>query len=181
MHATPRIAWPTDEAILLVVTDGANYTNAIRQVALTLAHRFHQGIYVTANRPSHVLRDSLERSGIPPGRLLFIDCVSSLTGLQPADHATVVHVESPTMMDEMARRAEQALKRQAPHARFLILDSLSTLSVYNGSDSVRGLAQRLVSRLRALKVPGALILVERQAGEELLDVVRPLCDAVVRI
>ena len=175
------VTWPADDAILLVVTDGANYNHAVRQVAQAMAHRFQQGVYVTANRPHHVLRETLRSADIDLSRFFFIDCVTSLTGIMPAAEPSVMHVESPTMLEKMAMRAEQVLRRNPGKPRFLILDSLSTLSVYNGSQTVAELAHGLITKLRIQKIAAALILVEKQAGEELLDNVKPLCDDVLRV
>lgn len=181
LEAGQAFAWPSDEAILLIVTDGAGYNRALRDTAGALARHYDAGVFLTANRPHHALRDLLGQEGIDASKFTFIDCVSSMTGIAPPAEPGVLHIESPTMMEKMAMRADQVLRRSAGRRRFVLLDSLSTLSVYNGANTVAEMAHNLITRLRMQSVGAALILVEKQAGEELLDTVKPLCDNVVRL
>ena len=62
---------------------------------------------------------------------------------------------------------------------FVVVDSLSSLAVYNGVPAVAEWAHALVNRLRRSGTPAALMVVERQAGEDLLDQLRLLCDLIV--
>lgn len=175
----PLLSWPSDDSIQLVVTDGARYAQAMRATVDALASRFEQGLYVTANRPHHVLHQQM--AGIQ-GRLRFqyIDMVTGMTGLAPPAVDGVVFVESPSFMEKMVMRSDQMLRRM-PGRRVLVLDSLSTLAVYNGASLVAEMAHNLVTRLRMQRAAAALVLVERQTSEELVDTLRHLCDGVRRM
>jgi hypothetical protein len=175
------LQWPSEDAVLLVVTDGVRYNEAVRQVTEVMLRRFPHSIYLTSNRPFHMLRASFGSAGVETSKMTFVDCVSGLTGVMPPADPQAIHIESPTLLEKAAMRAEQALRRQPAGSRCLIVDSLSTLSVYNGSAPVSELAHNLITRLRLQRIPAAFLLVERQAGEELLDVVKPLCDGMVRL
>ena len=172
--------WPSDEAILLFTMDGAGYNRAVQEVAQALVRHYDAGVFVTANRPHHALRESLGRVGVDVGKITFVDCVSSMTGIAPPTEPGVVHVESPTMLEKITMRADLVLRR-AQGRRFLLLDSLSTLSVYNGTSTVAELVHNLVTRLRMAGIGAAFLLVDKQAGDDLLDTVQPLCDQVIRL
>lgn len=175
------LTWPGAESVCLVVTEGAAYNDAVRHVTRALVERFGNGVYWTANRPHHLLRESLERGGVAMEKVQFVDCVSAMTGIMPAPVPGVQFIESPTLMEKALMRSDQMLRRLPQGQRFLMVDSLSTLSVYNGSSAVGELAHTLITKMRMQHAPAAIILVERQADGELLDQVRPLCDDVLRI
>ena len=175
--ATHRLAGLRD-GIVLLHTDGARYSRASLDIVAELAASGREGLVITANRPYHVLRAALAEAGVA-GRVRYLDCVSGLTGLAPPPDPDATFVESPTLLEKILLRTEQLLRRM-PAPRFLVLDSLSTLAVYNGTPAVVELAHTLVNRLRHLETLAILVLVEKQAGEELSDAVTPLCDTVLR-
>jgi hypothetical protein len=175
------LAWPGADTIGLVVTDGPSYNEAVRLVTRSLVDRFGHGVYWTANRPHHLLADHLSRGGVDPGSLQYVDCVSAMTGVMPPPVPGVQFIESPTMMEKALLRTDQLVRRLPAGKRFLVLDSLSTLSVYNGAPAVSELSHTLITKMRMNHVPTALILVERQADGELMDQVRPLCDDVLHL
>ncbi|HET6399617.1 MAG TPA: hypothetical protein VFH47_08710 [Candidatus Thermoplasmatota archaeon] len=172
--------WPSDHAVLLAVTDGATYHQSLGRLAWALQQRFRHGVLVTANRPHSLLADALGRHGVDPARMQYIDCVSSMTGVPPLPQPGVHHIESPTLLEKTILRAEQLLRR-TPEPRFLLVDSLSALAVFNGVQAVAELTHNLVTRLRLLQVPAALVTVERQAPPELLERTRAVMDGVLRL
>lgn len=175
----PLVGWPGDEEIVLVVTDGVDYNEAMREVTATIDPVFQHGLFVCANRPHRAVRDNAPK-GVDMGRFQYLDCVSAMTGIAPAPEPGVHFVESPTMLEKIGLRAEQMLKRSGDGPHILILDSLSTLSVYSDVQAVAEMVHTLVTRLRRLHAGAALILVERQAPAGLLDAIAPLCDRTVR-
>lgn len=174
----PLVGWPGDEEIVLVLTDGADYNAAMREVTTTIDPVFDQALFVCANRPHGSVRDNAPK-GVDMDRFQYLDCVSALTGMVPPSEPGVHFVESPTMLEKIGLRAEQMLKRSDGKC-ILILDSLSTLSVYSDVQAVTELVHNLVTRLRRLNAGAALILVERQAPSGLEDAIAPLCDRTVR-
>lgn len=173
------VGWPGEEEIVLVLTDGVDYNKAVREVTATVDPVFDAALFVCANRPHGAVRDNAPR-GVDMERFQYLDCVSALTGVLPPAQPGVHFVESPTMLEKIGLRAEQMLRRSGEGKRILILDSLSTLSVYSDVQAVAEMVHNLVTRLRRLHAGAALILVERQAPDGLQDAIVPLCDRTVR-
>jgi len=174
------VALPGAESVVLALTEGSRYAHAMARLTQALLDRRAYGVIVCANRPAEAVRVALARAGVDLRGLRFVDCISSTAGLPPPPDASTVHVESPTMLEKVALRAEQWLRR-LPGPGFLLVDALSTLAVYNGSRPVAEFVHTLVLRLRTLHTPGAFLLVERQAPPDLTDLVRPQCDGVVHL
>lgn len=175
-----RLRWPDDDPIVLAVTDAMRYNEAMTRLCSLLLGQYQEGLVVTANRPCQSLRETYAKAGLDTDRLRFVDCVTSLTGLAPPPDARALHIESPTLLEKLAMRTEQTLRRMG-HSRFLLLDSLSALAVYNGNAAVAELSHNLVTRLRVHRVPSALLLVSTPGTQALYDAVRPLCDVPLQL
>lgn len=171
----PKVAWPDDGAIMLVVTDAVRYNASLESLCRVLLGRFQEGVVVTANRPYASLRSTLNAAGLDASRLRFVDCVTSLTGLAPPADPQAQFVESPTLLEKVVLRTEQMLKRLG-HSKFLVVDSLSTLAVYNGNEAVAELTHNLVTRLRIQRTAAAFVVMTQPGSTALVDAVRPLCD-----
>jgi hypothetical protein len=172
-------AWPTAGSILLVVTDGARSRERLAPLVRSLTQRFGTGVIVAATRPPSALRDWFAAAGVSEHRLRYIDCVSVPSGLPtPADGRTLV-LASASLLELIALRCEQWLDRLPPR-RFLLIDSLSTLALHNGSAAVHELLEDLVVRLRRMGVPAAFVVAEGQAAG-LLARMRPLVDGELRL
>ena len=177
----PWSEWPEEHSAgtMLAVFDGGHHRHRLVALTRAMTERFGTGVVVAANRPAPALRDWFLAAGIQEHELRFIDCVAVAAGLPlPAD-GRVLHLPSPGMLELAALRAEQWLER-LPGRRFLVLDSLSALALHNGIGPTQEFAVDLAKRLRRLRVPAALLVVDRQAPT-LLEQVRPHVDGVLRL
>ncbi|MGB1587011.1 MAG: DUF7504 family protein [Thermoplasmatota archaeon] len=164
--------WQPGE-ILLVVTDGGRYNEVVQELAQTVDAHPGRGVLIAANRPHAALASALSQS------LDYVDCISGLTGFMPPNQPGVIYIESPTMLEKAALRAEQMLRRMEDPAG-LIVDSLSTLAMYNDADTVAELAHNLITRLRTRNIGAALIVVDGTGGG-LIDALAPYCDRQTRV
>ncbi len=62
--------------------------------------------------------------------------------------------------------------------KFLFLDSLSTLLMYNKPEIVAQFAHFLVTRLRRVGLIGIIISIEKQIDEKLLYLLVEICDKI---
>lgn len=176
----PGLGWKTGKEILLLITDGDHYNETLLHAAGDVTSRFDQTVFLSANRPVSLLRPVLEDAKVPLDGIQFVDCISAMTGIMPPREDGVLFIESPTMLEKTALRAQQFLKR-AKGTCCLVVDSLSTLAVYNGEGAVGELVHNLVTALRMQGTPAVLIVVETQAEEGLIETAASHCDRVVRL
>ncbi len=174
----PEPSWPGKSDIVLVLTQAEHYAEALNSSIRALLTQFETGVVITANRPVSVLRQVLTDAGIDTKRVQFVDCISALTGVTPPNEPGVVYIDSPTLMEKTGLRAEQLLRRLPTDQRFLFVDSLSTLAVYNGTSAVSEMAHNLTTRMRLLGVGAGLLLVQGNNSVELQQSVEAQCDKV---
>lgn len=132
-------------------------------------------VFVSADRPYHALTQALREHGVAVDLIHFVDAVSSLNGSAPATRPpNATFLPSPTMLEMLAMRVEQAALRLGPGAH-MVLDSLDTLTLYNGLHPVQEFSHYLANRLRSHGVHGDFV-VRNGPDRSLHDLVRPFTD-----
>jgi hypothetical protein len=173
-------AWPAKDSVVVVTASPAGYNRALGETLRRLVADFRHGAVVAANRPTWLLREALAADGVATDGITFIDCVTSSAGLPARPEPSVVHIESTALLEKVVLRSEQVLRRlHGP--RFLLVDSLCAFALHNGSAPAAEFAHALTSRARALAVPVAWMVIERDANLAVQDAVRPMCDGSLRL
>ena len=133
-------------------------------------------VFVSADRPYHGLTLALREQGVATDQMHFVDAVSSLSGSAPANRPpNATFLPSPTMLEMLAMRVEQAGLRFGPGAH-IVLDSLDTLSLYNGVHPVHEFSHYLANRLRSHGLHGDFVVRDGPGSRELHDLVVSFTD-----
>lgn len=138
-------------------------------------------VFVTANRPYQVIAKYLDEAGADTAKVTFIDAVTRSDGSLP-EHApdNAFFLQSPTMLEMIAMRVEQALAREGANGH-MILDSLNALQLYNGLPLVQEFSHYLINRLRTRGVSGDLVVLATPDGEVLERAISGFTDTVHRL
>jgi archaellum biogenesis ATPase FlaH len=87
------------------------------------------GVYVSLNKTQKSTEDMLKRAGIKTDKLFFIDCVTEYRTRED-----VLHI-APQDLLTLAQAVDYFIK-EIPGEKFLIIDALSTLLIYNDENKV---------------------------------------------
>lgn len=144
------------------------------------------GIYVSPNRPVSDLVSKLSAHGfdlteaLESGRIYVIDLVSKSVG--NSEIRDCMYVSSPSELSATQLAIERAFDRikNGPGGRWLLLDSISTVLVYNSPDAVLQFLHFLIGRLRVLCFEAVILTVQGSVEERTLATIRQFCDLVVR-
>lgn len=135
-----------------------------------------KGSYITVNRPYKSMVKLLERKNINVRNLFFIDCITKELR-EKADTKNCYFVGSPSNLTEIAIALDPVFK-EGKH-RFVFLDSLDTLTVYNSVESVIRFAHFLTSKVRLHDISGVLLAVHENSDERLVTELAQFCDKVI--
>ncbi len=167
-----------DKPIALTLIDPMRYQEAILGVVKYFATKSTRGVYVTLNKPFSVLTKSFEKAGIASDSLFFVDGITNVPSVEEAqDHACLGSGIDLSNLCIGISRAVGKLKEP----RFLLLDSLSTLLIYNDSKAVSKFAHLLTEKMRRWNTSGSLFTVEMNAEKDVVSQLAPFCDKVVKI
>jgi archaellum biogenesis ATPase FlaH len=137
------------------------------------------GIYVSFNRPQRGIRKSLENAGIPVDKIFFIDCISkSLLG-ETEEIKNVLHIYRPTNLTVL-NMAINKFVEEIPGEKYLIIDALTTLFVYNKEKDVIEFIRSQIEKASEEKVE-LIALIPKTKGEELMDKISVFFEKVIKL
>jgi KaiC/GvpD/RAD55 family RecA-like ATPase len=167
-----------EKPVVLALIDPIRYQEAVIGLLRYFMGKVPRGIYVSLNKPYAVLAKTFEKSGISVDSLFFVDAITNVPALQEeADHSCL---GSTVDLSSLCIATSKAVNRFAED-KFLVLDSLSTLLIYNESKAVAKFAHLLTEKMRRWNTSGSLLTVEMNAEKDVVSQLAPFCDKVVRI
>lgn len=137
------------------------------------------GIYVTMNKPYTTIHRVLEDRGIPAHDIFFIDAISKTTHADTPDSDDVIFLETPEHLTDVSIAIDSAIEELSDDRKFLFLDSLATLSVYNEMEDVVRFVHQLTAQMRDWDVAGVIFSLEAESDRELIDKISQFCDRVI--
>jgi KaiC/GvpD/RAD55 family RecA-like ATPase len=144
--------------------------------------RKFSGIYITVNKPYDALVKYLKENKISLNNIFFIDAISKSVSEEIKLTENCLFIPSPSHLTDLGIALTQALEGMKERKnKFLILDSISTLLIYNDFDTVAKFVHFIVSRLRVFGLVGLIISVEKLLDEKMINILMEICDEVVEI
>jgi len=153
----------TSELIITSIEDLQNKVNQIVEL-----NNDKLGIYVCLNKTQKSIENILGKQGINTNKLFFIDCVTS-----EKTREDVLHI-SPDNLDKLKSAIFSAI-RDIQGDKFLIIDALSTLLIYNNKEKVSGFIREIIEYASQNKVD-VIALSPETKGEELLEKIKDFFD-----
>jgi len=167
-----------DKPVVLTLIDPMRYQEAVFGIVRYFTGKSQRGVYVTLNKPYSVLAKNFGKAGIPSESLFFVDGITNVPAAEEgADHACLGAGIDLSNLCIGISRAVGKLKEE----KFLLLDSLSTLLIYNDSKAVSKFAHLLTEKMRRWDTQGSLLTVEMNAEKDVVSQLAPFCDKVVKI
>lgn len=136
------------------------------------------GIYITVNKPYESIITLLQKNAVNVSSLFFIDLVTKLTEEQPNRIDNCLFMESPESLTDLSIALGEAVN-SIPGEKFIFLDTLSTLLIYNKAETVTKFAHFLTSKIRKWGVKGIIISLVKETKPELQAALAQFCDKVV--
>ncbi|MFA5103358.1 MAG: hypothetical protein WC525_09425 [Candidatus Thermoplasmatota archaeon] len=117
--------------------------------------------YVTVSKTFDYLSKTF-REGTKQNNVKFIDCISRAAGISDATN-NCIYIESPVMLEKMILEILnnfKGMKRDLD--KYIIIDSLSALMIYNDPEIIREFVSLVMNRSRAENIHVVSILVEEE-------------------
>ena len=137
------------------------------------------GIFVSMNKSAEDLLRLAEEHKVPCEGMLIVDTVSKRESVPMATSDNIAYVESPKDLTEIEAEVAEFIAKMKPGPKFFILDSVSTMLVYNAEKTVEKFVHRLGERLRANDFKAVFVVMEG-TKPEILNVLSQFCDKVIK-
>ena len=167
-----------EKPIVLALIDPIRYQDAIVELVKYFASRTPRGIYVSLHKPYAVLSKNLDKAGVPTGSLFYVDAITNVLSANEGPDAACLG--SGVDLSNLCIGISKAVSR-FNEEKFLFLDSLSTLLIYNDQKAVAKFAHLLTEKMRRWGTSGSLLTVEMNAEGDVVSRVAPFCDKVLNI
>jgi len=164
--------------LVLLNVNAENYFEAVMKSASIMSKR-KKGVYVTVTRPCRFILKEMKKRNINTDNILFLDCISAMAGESGNEFFTCI--ENPAAIEEISMHINSLLNKIESDEKFLLIDSLSTLLIYNSIDSVKEFSMFLTNMLRLKGVDGILVIIEKEAPEDLKQILIAMCDKVIHV
>lgn len=166
--------------LLLVIVDAKNYQGAIIDVLKSiLAEHNMSGVYVTLNKPYEIVQRTLANNNIDPRVIIFIDATSRSQESKKVDNC--LYIGNPEKLSDMSVAMDQAVKALPTEQKFLIFDSLNTLTIFNKPATVARFIHFLTGKIREWKIKGVIVTLKKETEQALLDELTQFSDAQIDV
>ena len=146
-------------ASLLIIAPVEKLQEKANQIVKSFRDR--PGIYVSLNKTQKSVEEIFKKSGINTKRLFFIDCVASKNTRDDVLHIAPDRLE---LLDSAVGAFIGGIKGE----KFLVIDALSTLLIYNNEDCVAKFVKKMTEYASENDVQ-IVALSPKTKGEELLN------------
>lgn len=171
------------DTLKLVIVKAGRYHETIQGIVRKLVkEKKHRGVYVTLNRSCCRLEDIFSREGIPTDNIFFVDAVSRITGScseEKVNHSFVADPHNLSGLNISIFRSLEGLGEE--NRRFLILDCLSSLLIYNKSQQISRFLHSFTAEIRPWNLNGVIVSIEGEFKPDAVRTFSGFCDEVIEI
>lgn len=169
------LAMGTTNLLILKLKD---YSIAPRALLSYFTAQKMPGVYVSINKP---YADIVKTLATPPAQVQFVDAITALTGRGTEDNQTVTFIDSPLALVELNLAISDRLKGLVSNQKFLILDSISTLLVYNSPQAVEKFCHTVIAKNRNENVVGIFLMIESEDHRDVVETLAQFVDNVTTV
>ena len=165
--------------IVLIRTNSEKYNAVIDAALYTIVNKIKfNGIYVTMNLGYDEINDRLKESKVNTSKIYFIDGISSkMTEKPSADNLDLL--QGPSSLTELSLAMTEAAN--TGKFNFILLDSLTTMLIYNDTRTTQRFAHFILSKMRNLGIGGIIFAIDSKEASEIIPSIASFCNKTITI
>lgn len=154
-----------------------DYPILINDLVKTLSENYGKIIYVSLNRLYNPLKRKMQQDKIDTSKFLFVDCVTRTAVAQPEEHDDCIYVSAPNALTEISIAITKIIQTHYPE--ILIIDSLSTLLIYESQMSASQFIHSISNKMNAFGVNACFTILNGEKEQPLIKDMNLLLDKVI--
>lgn len=164
-----------------IILPGSNYPDLIQSLFEHINKNHDEAwVYVTVNKPSENFFNDFDFLQ-DCRNIRFIDCISRAAGITKVDHNCVL-IESPTMLEKLVIEIMNLFKDvDAKTKKYLVIDSLTNLIIYNDPEIVTEFFYLIINRTRTKNIHLISIAIEEEEFDKYLNRLIYLNDKILKV
>ena len=164
-----------------IILPGNNYSDLIQAFFEYVQSKPEDAwVYVTITKPyENIVKQFGNISEVR--NIKFIDCISRAAGISTVD-PNCIFIESPTMLEKLGLEIINIFKEVDEKVnKYLLLDSLSTLIIYNDPEIVTEFFYHLANKSRARNIHTISLAIEEEEVDRYLNKLIYLNDKILKV
>jgi len=164
-----------------IILPGSNYPDLIQSLFEHIRSNPDEAwVYVTVTKPCENLFNEIEFIG-DLKNIRFIDCISRAAGISKAAQNCVL-IESPTMLEKLVIEIMNTFRDvDVKTKKFLVIDSLTNLIIYNDPEIVTEFFYLIINRTRTKNIHMVSIAIEEEELDKYLNRLIYLNDKILKV
>ncbi len=164
-----------------IMLPGSNYSDLVQALFEYINSKPEEAwVYVTVTKPYGTLVKQYEYL-LEAKNIKFIDCISRAAGILRSD-SNCIYLESPSMLEKLGLEIMNIFKEvDEDTEKFLVIDSLSNLIIYNDAEIVTEFFYHIVNRTRAKDIHTISLAIEEEGLEKHLNRLIYLNDKILKV
>lgn len=136
------------QRIFMTEIQEETYIESITDLLKDLIDDGYTGVFVSFQRPYQDLHRQFDEAGIDASAFHIVDAATMIEQDNPPESDDgVTYLGDDRKIDELARTIYSSVQEQDQAKRFIIIDSLTTISLYNPLSETMRLAEFLITTL----------------------------------
>lgn len=171
---------PENFIVGLIIKSGDYEEINLKILEYFVNQKGEKGSYITVNRPYENVIKVLKNRNINISNLYFIDCITKKLGGKPLFARNAVFIDSPENLTELSLRLHESTVK-ANSRKFVFVDSLSTLSIYNNPEVMLKFIHYLTGKMRLWNLNGIIISLHGEADKKLIAELSQFVDKMIEV
>ncbi len=160
----------------IVITNNDDFNDAVIGIVKSIGNSATI-VMVSFNKPSSMFESIFK--GKSKCDFFYVDLVTQVATGEPQKKENVVFLASQRNLTDLSITLSEVLNRISGK-KFVILDSLTTMLLYNDSNTTTQFLQFLANRLRLWNTSSFILTMEGKGEEEVIRVVSQVVDKIIK-
>jgi len=113
-------------------------------------------------------------------KIEFVDCISQMSGAPELEGPHYNYLESPQQLVELSVLLNKLFQKIEGN-KFLVVDSLSTLLIYNKPEAITKFVHSIANKIRTEKVLGVLLIIKTEDNMDVIKILSQFSDSVIEV
>ena len=167
-------------SVVMLVENISTHVATRTELLRYLKSNDYEGIYVTLNTPIANLIDILGKASINIENIYFIDGITKTTESEVVESEHCKYLESPRDVVDLSFLIDEFLNKIKHHKKFVVIDSISTLMVYNSEQAIKQFAHSITGKIKAKNANG-IIIASDDTDNDALNSIAHFCDKTLKL
>jgi len=164
--------------VVNITVDHHIYNQADLVIFECLTEHKGLGLYVSLNKPYETICEELDKNNLDCKEFYCIDGVSKETG-KFSNTNKVFCLEDPSSLTELSLLIKTLCNEDK--IKFIILNSLYTLLLYNDAEAVEKFLHKLLNKARKSNVSVAIMSPKEKSKEDIFADITQFCDHEIEL